>query len=81
MVFFVRSRIARWASRSFARFLASWSGVRVATPRELAEVLLRFLEAWLGDPGVSEGTGDAVADWPKSDCILVACIWKSESVE
>lgn len=28
----VRSRIARWASRSFARFFANWSGVKFATP-------------------------------------------------
>ena len=30
----VLSRTARWASRSFARFLANWSGVRLATPRD-----------------------------------------------
>jgi len=34
MVFLVRSRMARWASRSFARFFASCSGVRFATPLE-----------------------------------------------
>lgn len=28
----VLSRIARWAWRSLARFLANWSGVRLATP-------------------------------------------------
>jgi hypothetical protein len=33
MCSFVRARIARWASRSFARFLASWEGVRVDTLR------------------------------------------------
>lgn len=34
MVFLVLSRMARWASRSFARFLASCSGVKFATPLE-----------------------------------------------
>lgn len=29
----VRARMARWASRSFARFRASWAGVRVETLR------------------------------------------------
>ena len=39
---FVRSRIARCASLSLARFFASWSGVRLATPRP--EPIFRFLE-------------------------------------
>ena len=31
MCSFVRARMARWASRSLARFRASWEGVRVDT--------------------------------------------------
>jgi hypothetical protein len=39
--FLVLSRMARWASLSFARFRASCSGVRFATPRDEAEAAVR----------------------------------------
>ena len=42
MVFFVRSLMARCASRSFARFFCSWSGVKLATPLDPVPVR-RFL--------------------------------------
>ena len=41
----VRSLIARWASRSLLRFFASWSGVRLATPRADMLFNLRFRPA------------------------------------
>lgn len=43
IVFLVLSLMARWASRSFARFFASCSGVRLATPRDDVPSALRFL--------------------------------------
>lgn len=50
--------MARCASRSFARFLASCSGVRFATPREVAGPILRLLLTWPGDEGVDSAGGD-----------------------
>jgi hypothetical protein len=53
--------MARCASLSFARFLASCSGVRLATPREVAGPALRLLFKWPVDEGVVASVGDAVS--------------------
>jgi hypothetical protein len=64
--FLVRSRMARWASRSFARLRESCSGVRLATPRGCGPAR-RFLFGWpssLTSPsretGVLPASGDAI---------------------
>jgi hypothetical protein len=53
--------MARCASLSFARFLASWSGVRLATPREVAGPVLRLLFGWPGDCGIVVSSVGGVA--------------------
>lgn len=50
--------MALCASLSFARFLASCSGVRLATPRDVADPVLRLLFAWPRDDGVVASVGD-----------------------
>ena len=50
--------MALCASLSFARFLASCSGVRLATPRDVAGPVLRLLFGWPGDEGVVASVGD-----------------------
>ena len=53
----VRSLIARWASRSFARFRASCSGVRFATPREVVAVRRFFEAGWPASAWLSSSFG------------------------
>lgn len=53
----VRSRIARCASRSFARFLASCSGVRFATPREVVAVRRLRAAEWPASAWLSSALG------------------------
>ena len=48
--------MALWASLSFARFLANWSGVRLATPREPVPEARRFLPEV--EPFETESAGD-----------------------
>ena len=48
--------MALWASLSFARFLANWSGVRLATPREPVPEARRFLPEV--DPLETDSAGD-----------------------
>lgn len=62
----VRSRMARWAWRSLARFFANCSGVRLATPRAdvLFNLRLRPADAVLGASGVAisvypDGVGES----------------------
>jgi hypothetical protein len=54
--------MARCASLSFARFLASCSGVKLATPREVAGPVLRFLLTGPGDDGAVSSGGEVVVE-------------------
>jgi hypothetical protein len=75
----VRSRIARWACRSFARFLANCSGVRLATPRDEVLLNLRFRPAAVVDPPLS-ATGVSPSAEVKQDGVGEAsCLTQSGS--
>ena len=53
--------MARCASRSFARFFASCSAVRLATPLTFVPVALRFLPATCGEEGEVDSIGEGLA--------------------
>ena len=57
MCAFVLSRMARWACRSLARFLANWSGVRFATPRAEVQFNLRLRPAPVAGGPLLSGAG------------------------
>jgi hypothetical protein len=52
--------MARWDSRSLARFLASCSAVKLATPREVVELPLAVRAFF-------EGGGDGLVEVPRAD--------------